>query len=184
MAKMYEGIQYTGTIGNLCFYMWRGINCVRTKSSLSGERVKKSKEFARTRKYASNFAIAARIASPVYKALPDEIRARWIYHSIVGDAASLLYKGKTESEVIDILWYKYIYDSQVEKKELKKAKSAKEIKPKKKSKSSLKEIFFTRWEIQGRTVHDFKRAWRNPREYDPEIARRFRDPFGVDKFLK
>jgi hypothetical protein len=178
MAKMYEGIQYTGTVGGLVFYMWRGINCVRTKSSLSGERVKKSKEFARTRRYASNFAIAARIASPVYKALPDDVRARWIYRTIVGDAASLLYQGKTEAEVIDILWNKYIYDSPVENEEVRKPVSAKETKPKKKSKLSLKRIFFTRWEIQGRTSYDFKIAWRNPREYDPEIRKANERSFG------
>lgn len=184
MAKMKEGFHYSATIGDLCFYQWRGISCVRTKSSLSGTRVKKSKEFEKTRRYASNFAIAARIASPVYKALPDDIRARWIYRTIVGDAASLLYQGKTESEVNDILWGKYIYNSPVENKQKEKTPSTKETTRKRTSKLSLKKVFFTRWEIQGRIAYDFKRAWRNPREYDLEIGRVVSDPFGLVKYFK
>lgn len=183
MAKNHDGIQFTGTIGGLCFYMWRGINCVRTKSSLSGERVKKSKEFARTRRYASNFAVAARIASPVYKALPDDVRARWIYRTIVGEAASLLYQGKTEVEANEILWNKYIYASPLENKEIKKTLSPKESKRKNKTKTSLKKIFLAQWEIQGRDPYEFKIAWRNPAEYDPEIGRD-RDPFGIEKYLE
>jgi len=168
MARMTEGFHYSATIGDLCFYQWRGISCVRMKSTLSGKRVKKSKEFEKTRQYASNFAIAARIASPVYKALPIDIRARWVYRSIVGEAASLLYQGKSESEVNDILWGKYIYDSPVENKVEKTPNSIKETTHKRTGRLALKKIFFTRWEIQGKVVSDFKHAWRNPRQYEIE----------------
>lgn len=177
MAKMRDGgFHYSATIGDLCFYQWRGISCLRMKSTLSGKRVKNSKEFEKTRQYASNFAIAARIASPVYKALPADIRARWIYRSIVGEAASLLYKGKTESEVNDILWGKYIYDSPVEKKEEAKSTTSKETTPKRTGRLSLKRIFLTRWEIQGGSPSEFKKAWRNPREYEIENGLIMIDP--------
>jgi len=177
MARMTEGFHYSATIGDLCFYQWRGISCVRMKSTLSGKRVKKSKEFEKTRQYASNFAIAARIASPVYKALPVDIRARWIYRTIVGEAASLLYKGKTESEVNDILWGKYIYNSPVENKENKTTTPAKETTRRRTGRLSLKKIFFTRWEIQGKIASDFKNAWKNPREYEIDSGKIMIDPF-------
>jgi len=178
IEKMRDGrFHYSATIGDLCFYQWRGISCVRMKSTLSGKRVKKSKEFEKTRQYASNFAIAARIASPVYKALPVDIRARWIYRTIVGEAASLLYKGKTESEVNDILWGKYIYNSPVENKENKTTTPAKETTRRRTGRLSLKKIFFTRWEIQGKIASDFKNAWKNPREYEIDSGKIMIDPF-------
>lgn len=177
MGKMKDGFHYSATIGDICFYQWRGISCVRKKSTLSGTRVKKSKEFEKTRQYASNFAIAARIASPVYKALPVDIRARWIYRTIVGEAASLLYQGKTESEVNNILWDKYIYESPVENNRERKTTSAKETTRKRTGKLMLKKIFFRRWVIQGKIASDFKSAWRNPREYEIENGKIMIDPF-------
>src|SRR5689334_3348314 len=104
-------LRFSATIGDLCYYVMRNRTYLRSKSTLSRKRVLKSKEFEKTRNYASKFAIANKLASPVYKALPLDIRARWIYRSIAGEAASLLYQGKSETEVNDILWEKYIYGS-------------------------------------------------------------------------
>src|SRR5712672_2962614 len=107
MAKLPEGVHFTGTIGNVCYYEIGDRTYARTKSSLTRKRVLKSKSFEKTRKHASDLALASRIASAIYKLLPADVKGRWIYRAITGEAASLLYKGKTEQEVKECLWKKY-----------------------------------------------------------------------------
>jgi hypothetical protein len=155
MAKLKEGIQFTGTINNLCFYVVNDRTIVRTKSNLSRKRVLKDKAFAPTRKYAGNFAIACRIGSMIYKALPGEIKGRWIYRSITGEAASLLYEGSDEQKVKDMLWKKYINEAGATNKEVKKEKTSA-------SKQKLRQLrtsFLEHWEKQGKPVHLFRQGW-------------------------
>jgi hypothetical protein len=183
MARLQEGIHFSATINNICFYEMYGQTYIRTKSSLSRQRVLKSKEFAKTRQYAGNFAIAAKLASPIYKALPEDIRARWIYRTIAGEAASLLYQGKTEQEVNDILWKKYIHDTTTENKNSQKT-DTKVSSGTGKSNKSLKAAFSSRWELQGKPTYLFKNAWQEPRYYNPESVKRINDPFGLYQKLR
>jgi hypothetical protein len=181
MARLNNPIMFSGTINNVCFYVMHGKTYLRTKSSLSRDRVLESKEFVKTRKCANKFAIAARLASPVYKALPENVRARWIYRSIAGEAASLLYKGKSEQEVNALLWNKYIGDTKVDNKGTAKPDS-KKISFTRRSNRSLKQIFSRRWEEQGKNKKDFKKAWENPRSHEPNPLSRLIDPFGIFNF--
>ena len=160
MAKLAEGVHFTGTIGNICYYEVGGRTFMRKKSSLTRKRVLKSKEFEKTRKHASDLALAARIGSAIYKLLPADIKGRWIYRAITGEAASLLYKGKGEQEVKDFLWKKYILDTECASEEVIKSGSVNIIPSTKSINHRLKMIFLDRWEKQGRAVYDFKRAWR------------------------
>ena len=178
MGKLTNGVLFSGTIGKICYYQMYGITYVRAKSTLDRKRVLKSKEFEKTRKYASNFAIAARLASPIYKSLPLEIRARWIYRSIAGEAASLLYQGKSEKEVNEILWEKYVYGEKAENKEPEKVNSKKISSSTRVSVKALKQAFLTRWELQGKIAYDFKSAWKDPRSFDPESVRKLTNGFG------
>jgi hypothetical protein len=66
MAQLAEGVHFSGTIGNLTFYQRWGKTFVRTKGSVTRERVLKSREYSKTRQYANNLALASRIASPVH----------------------------------------------------------------------------------------------------------------------
>src|SRR5262249_40393367 len=111
MAKMNEGVFISGTIGNLTFYQMYGRTYMRTKSSLTRKRVLKSAAFENTRKHAADLGRAAQIGSVVYRALPAEMKGRWLYRSITGEAASLLYEGQPEEEVLAFLWKKYIEDT-------------------------------------------------------------------------
>ena len=88
-------------------YLWKGLVCLRMKSSLTRKRVLKSKAFEKTRKYAGNMAKAARLGSAIYKELNLAKKNRALYHAITGMAASLLYKGVDETEVYQILKKKY-----------------------------------------------------------------------------
>jgi hypothetical protein len=66
MAQLAEGVHFSGSIGNLTFYQRWGKTFVRTKGSVTRERVLKNREYSKTRQYANNLALASRIASPVY----------------------------------------------------------------------------------------------------------------------
>jgi hypothetical protein len=175
MAKMLGAIPISGTIGNLTFYQMWGKTYVRKKSSLSRKRVLKSKEFEKTRQCANAFGIASQIGAEIYSELPDDIKHRWFYRAIMGEAATLLYDGQTEEEVREILWKKYIEDTGVQKEP--ESTNIKGIRTSSKETSSkLREIFSDRWEMQGRAVADFRRAWQKRGRFNPKT---FRYYFGL-----
>jgi hypothetical protein len=184
MARLAEGIHFSGTIGGLIFYQRGGITFVRTKGSVTRERVMESREYATTRKYAGKFALASKVASPVYRALPADRRAKWVFRTITGEAASLLYKDMTEKEVTEALWKKYIQDTESDKNEVK-PPAYNPFPSTKEANNKLRKLFLERWEKQEKDLSDFKLAWRDPRSYDPETVKRVTDPFGfLDYFGK
>jgi hypothetical protein len=159
MGKMNENIRFSGTVGNVTFYQMWGQTYVRAKSSLTRKRVLKSKVFEKTRQYASKMGSAARIGSFIYKALPADIKERWLYRAITGEAASLLYKGKEEQEVKDLLWKKYIAGTDSKREEAVKATGHNRYHSTTEANKQLREIFLERWEKQGRSYYYFKQAW-------------------------
>ncbi len=176
MARLTNGVRFSGTIGDLTYYQRWGNTYVRSKGSVTRERVLEGQEYATTRKYASNLAIASRIASPIYRNLPADRRARWVFRTITGDAASLLYKGMTEKEVKETLWKKYIEDTECNQNEIiplvyNPYSSTKE------SNKKLQKLFLDRWMKQEKDLSIFKTVWRYPRLYDPETVKRIKDPF-------
>ena len=176
MGKMAEGFHITLTAGNACYYQVDGRTYYRKKSSLTRERILKSTEFEKTRKCASDLGRASRIGSMIYRALPKDISGRWIYRAITGEAASLLYKGKEEQEVIDMLWKKYVtaISSDNEEESLthietyRRRKYVNPVPSTRESRLQLRHIFYERWEKQGRPVHYFKRAWGRRSVFKPE----------------
>ena len=63
-----------GTIGGMTFYCMGGQYYVRMKSSLTGDRWRKDKAFARSRENALEFGGGSRVASAVWQAVPKEVR--------------------------------------------------------------------------------------------------------------
>jgi hypothetical protein len=107
MAKQAGPVYLTRTIDELCFYRMNGEYYVRMKSSLTGERVKTSKLFERTMASAGRLARGSKIASLVFKALPEWFKESWMYRAFVGEAVVMLKGGKTEEEVLQTLWDSY-----------------------------------------------------------------------------
>lgn len=103
MAKQVGLIKIKGTIGGICFYKLDGTHYARTKSSLSGKRVKTSEAFRETMRYAGLFAKASMIGSTVYRMLPKVEKDRKLYRQLTGKAMKMLRDGLTEKEVIDML---------------------------------------------------------------------------------
>ncbi len=100
-----NSITFTGSYGNLVFYYWRGKYCVRTKSTLSGKRVKTSARFRKTMQNASKLGCASKIAAHVYRRLPDSWKLHSLYRKMTGLGFQLL-KEKEHSniEIETALW--------------------------------------------------------------------------------
>ena len=172
MAIMNDPNGFTGTIGNVTVYKMYGRRYMRTKSSLSRKRVLKSKAFEKTRQCAASMGLAAKIGSVVYKALPADVKERWLYRAITGEAASLLYKGKTVVEVQAFLWKKYITETGVEQEAMLSPKGYNVEHSTPDSNRCLWKLFRDRWEKQGRSYYYFKLAWQNRGYFSPH---RFRE---------
>lgn len=103
MAKQTGPKKISGTIGDICFYRLHEEHYARTKSSLSGKRVKHDPAFKGTMKYAALLACASKIASAIYKRLPKEQKSRKKYQAMTGQAMQLI-KNKMDIEtVIELL---------------------------------------------------------------------------------
>lgn len=178
MIQLTKNLHFRGTIGNLTFYQCKGRNLVRTKGSVTRERVLKNQEYATTRQYANKLALASRIASPIYRALPENRRARWVFRTITGDAASLLYKGMTENEVRGILWRKYLQDTGI----ITDAILLPPYNPYSstiESNKKLQKVFLDRWRKLDKDLSYFKKAWKDPRSYDPQSVKQVNNPLSL-----
>ena len=98
MAKQLGPFFITGTIDRICFYRLDGEYYARSKSSLSGERVKTDPAFTETRMYASILKEASILASSVYRSLHSDQRQHVLYRQLTGMAMRLLKEGKSIAE--------------------------------------------------------------------------------------
>ena len=89
--------------GAVCIYFLNGELCIRSASTLSSERVKKSPEFKNTMINAGLMSKASKISSMIYKTLPDKKRKHARYRFLTGLAMKYLKSGKNEDEVIGLL---------------------------------------------------------------------------------
>jgi hypothetical protein len=103
MAKQTGRYYITGCYDNICFYKMAGNYYARAKSSLTGKRVKSDIAFKGTMHYAGLLASASKIASKVYKELPQASRGVAIYRSLTGRVIQLLKEGKMADEILCIL---------------------------------------------------------------------------------
>lgn len=96
MAKVLAPDPVTGTFGGMItIYKMGGRYYVRKKSALTGRRVKRSPVFRRTMENANRLGQASRIASRVYRQLPDGIRVHPLYRRLTGQALTMLQEGST-----------------------------------------------------------------------------------------
>lgn len=182
MAIAKKGMHFTGTLGRINYYEIDGRTYARIKSSLTRGRVLKEKEFEKTRKYAADLGTASRIGSFIYKALPADIKGRWIFRAITGEAASLIYTGKEEQEVKDLLWEKYIENTGCTNNEAGNNNQGNTKFSSKKSNKQFHSIFIYLWEKQGKPSRYFKRAWKHRKRFNPDtIPRRSEYFLGMER---
>lgn len=99
MAKQTFYPIWEKTIGFISFYKRCGVGCVRMKSNLTGKRWRTDPLFAGSRRSAACLALAAKLASPFYKSMPQRLRCYSHYKQLVGVAQRMLYKGYTIPQV-------------------------------------------------------------------------------------
>jgi len=85
LAKQSGTVFFEGTIDDLTFYKMNGNYYVRRKSRFTGKRVKKDPQFENSRRNASWFGLSAKLASKVYKLLPNESKG----HGIISDITAM-----------------------------------------------------------------------------------------------
>jgi len=95
--------KYERTFGLLVFYRVKDRYYVRKKSQLSGKRVKTAIEFVNSMNSANRLKTASRIASTIYKQLPDSWKFFELYQKLTGIGARLLKEGKSITEIRPIL---------------------------------------------------------------------------------
>lgn len=117
MARQSGNIVITGTIDNLCFYQMDGKFYVRVKSSLSGKRVKKDPAFKATMYHAGLLGQAARLASQVYRSLPEAAKTKGLYRQLTGKVMRWLKEGCDPEQVLILLRETYMPKTAVEQKE-------------------------------------------------------------------
>lgn len=100
MARFTSIPPITGTIGPICIYKMYWQYYLRTRSSLTGKRVKKDPAFRKTMEYAHLLAKASRIGSAVYAALRADQKQHSLYRKLTGEAMTWL---KHEWSVEDVL---------------------------------------------------------------------------------
>lgn len=109
MARQTGDTKIIGSFGGLTFYrMWRKYY-VRSKSSLSRERVLQAKEFEKSRQNASVFALAVKLAKLVYDHLPEGSRdQKTVWYPLRNKAQAMLRAGRQEAEVLQQLYIEYL----------------------------------------------------------------------------
>lgn len=107
MARLLTPPPFTGTVGPITVYYMFGRYYIRSRSSLSAQRVQKDPAFRKTRQYAALLANASRIASAVYAAIPAQHKTHKHYRKLTGEAMTWLkYDWKT-ADIIDYLLRQY-----------------------------------------------------------------------------
>ncbi|MFT3823686.1 MAG: hypothetical protein QM731_07185 [Chitinophagaceae bacterium] len=104
-----RNIVFLGTYRKmLVFYFWHDRYCVRTVSSLSGKRVKRSAEFKVTMQYAKRLGRASKVAAVVYRQLPDGWKLHYLYRKMTGIGANLLREHEYTSEELEMALWQYL----------------------------------------------------------------------------
>ena len=107
MAKQAGHTPIKGTLDNLTYYQSKGQDLVRTKSSLTREKVLTNPAFERSRNSASRFAMGQSIASRVYKKLLPHGGKEPIFRQMMSEAILFLKEGIEEKEVAKKLTRKF-----------------------------------------------------------------------------
>ncbi|MFT3823813.1 MAG: hypothetical protein QM731_07825 [Chitinophagaceae bacterium] len=95
--------KFERTFGCVTFYRVGDKWYFRQKSSLSSQRVKTSKRFTNTMANAHRLGRGARLASVVYRKLPESWKMFELYQRLTGIAAQLLKEGKCDDDIVQAL---------------------------------------------------------------------------------
>ncbi|MFT3822303.1 MAG: hypothetical protein QM731_00235 [Chitinophagaceae bacterium] len=92
----------------LTFYMLNGEYLVRSRSTLSAEKVKHAACFKNTMRSAGRLSKASSLAAAVYQQLPEGWKLHSLYRTMVGIAAVLLKTAEHTEEAITMALWQYL----------------------------------------------------------------------------
>jgi hypothetical protein len=107
MARLTSIPPFTGTRGPVTIYYMFGKPFMRSRSSLTGERVKKDPVFRNTMKNADLMATGSPIASKVYAFVLVQHKSRKLFNKINGEVRVWLKYGWNKEDIIEYLTPKY-----------------------------------------------------------------------------
>jgi hypothetical protein len=107
MARLTSIPTFIGTFEHITVYFMFGNYYIRTRSSLTGKRVKTDPAFYNTMKYADLMAKGSPIASKVYALVPLQHKKNNLCRKITGEAMTWLKYGWATADIIDYLAKKY-----------------------------------------------------------------------------
>src|SRR6476620_6421140 len=90
---------YIGRQGNLLYYQWRDVYCIRTKGTLDKKRFYEDKAFESSLKRSVEFGEASKLAAEVYQLLPQELKKRGVIGRLTGWAHRGLMAGESKEAV-------------------------------------------------------------------------------------
>ena len=108
MARLTCTPEFIGTFGPITIYYMFGQYYIRSRSSLTGKRVKTDPVFYNTMKYADLMAKGSPIASKVYALVPLQHRQKNLCRKITGEAMTWLKYGWEATDIIEYLTKKYV----------------------------------------------------------------------------
>ena len=103
MARQIGDIILVGTIDDITFYEMEGKGYARSKSSLTGQRVKRDPRFQRTMQSAHRLGRGSQLASKVYRSLPREEQVYALFKELRRIAVLALKEGKGEKGIMMLL---------------------------------------------------------------------------------
>jgi hypothetical protein len=103
MAKQIGDIILVGTIDDITFYEMEGKGYARSKSCLTGERVKRDPRFKRTMQSAHRLGGGSQLASKVYRSLPRPEQVYALLKELRRIAVLAIKEGKEETDVLALL---------------------------------------------------------------------------------
>jgi len=106
MAKQTGPNPFIGRRGDLLGYQMAGKYYARVISSLTAERVLTDPAFKQTMQYAGLLGKASKIASAIYRLLPEQEHG--FYRELTGMAMRLLKQGRTGEEAFEQLYNEFM----------------------------------------------------------------------------
>jgi len=100
MAKQIGDKKLTGTIDNVTFYKMEGEYYVRMKSSLTRKRFFKDAAFEGSRSSSKRLAAGSKLASAVYRTIPQKKREYSMFCELKSLAIKLMKEGQSDEEVM------------------------------------------------------------------------------------
>ncbi|MFT3825241.1 MAG: hypothetical protein QM731_15065 [Chitinophagaceae bacterium] len=92
----------------LTLYMLNGEYLIRTRSSLTGEKVKRAACFKNTRRSAGRLGSASSLAAAVYNQLPEGWKLHSLYRTMTGIATLQIKAGGQDDTAITTALWKYL----------------------------------------------------------------------------